>query len=59
MISLHSNKCVDIVYVTVLVAGLVDIAVRKYFNLDIASWVNKYDGPVKLIRRTQDEMIST
>ncbi|KAF6022393.1 ABHD16A [Bugula neritina] len=43
----------------VWMAGLVDIAVRKYFNLDIASWVNKYDGPVKLIRRTQDEMIST
>ena len=40
------------------VGGIVETTVRDYFNLDNAAWLTKYNGPVRLIRRTQDEMIS-
>ena len=38
--------------------GLVVTTVREYFDLDNAKWLNEYNGPVRLIRRTQDEMIA-
>lgn len=40
-------------------SGLVSRAVRRFINLDVAGQVSKYSGPIRLIRRTRDEMIST
>lgn len=36
---------------------LVKEVVRSYVNLDIADLIAQYDGPVQLIRRTEDEII--
>ncbi|CAG9789017.1 unnamed protein product [Diatraea saccharalis] len=36
---------------------LVKEVVRSYVNLNVAEWVVKYNGPVQLIRRTDDEII--
>lgn len=38
---------------------LVKTGVSRYINLNVAEQLNKYNGPIKLIRRSQDEMIST
>lgn len=38
---------------------MVKIAVRDYFNLNNSELVKKYSGPILLIRRTQDEVITT
>lgn len=38
--------------------GLVETVIREYFDLDNAKWLKEYHGPVRLIRRTQDEMIA-
>lgn len=40
-------------------SGLVSKAVRRFINLDVAGQVSQYSGPIRLIRRTKDEMIST
>ncbi|XP_020283277.1 protein ABHD16A isoform X2 [Pseudomyrmex gracilis] len=37
--------------------GLVRSTIRDYFNLNIAEQLNRYDGTVLLIRRTDDEII--
>jgi len=39
--------------------GLVETTVNRYLNLNIASQLLKYPGPVLLIRRSRDEMITT
>ncbi|CAH1271079.1 ABHD16A [Branchiostoma lanceolatum] len=39
--------------------GMVIRSVNTYFNLDIAAQLNRYPGPVMLVRRTRDEMITT
>uniref|UniRef100_UPI00398EAC8F phosphatidylserine lipase ABHD16A n=1 Tax=Pristiophorus japonicus TaxID=55135 RepID=UPI00398EAC8F len=39
--------------------GLVTRTVRDYLNLNIAEQLCKYQGPVLLIRRTKDEIITT
>ncbi|KAL1517355.1 hypothetical protein ABEB36_001126 [Hypothenemus hampei] len=36
---------------------IVKLAVRRYVNLDVAQLLLKYHGPLRLIRRTQDEVI--
>ena len=38
---------------------LVKTGVSRYINLNVAEQINKYNGPIRLIRRSQDEMIST
>jgi len=38
---------------------LVERGIKKYINLNVGDQVAKYAGPLKLIRRTRDEMIST
>jgi hypothetical protein len=38
---------------------LVTYAVREYINLSIAEQLKRYPGPIQLIRRTMDEMITT
>ena len=40
-------------------AGLVEFAVKTRLNLNVLSLIQSYKGPVKLIRRTNDEIIST
>lgn len=40
-------------------SGVVQAAVRNYINLNIGEQLAKYKGPVRIIRRLQDEMIST
>ena len=37
----------------------VRLAVGDNFDLDVAEQLSKYKGPVRLIRRSKDEMIST
>ncbi|KZC04807.1 PREDICTED: abhydrolase domain-containing protein 16A isoform X2 [Dufourea novaeangliae] len=37
--------------------GLVRNIIRDYFNLHIAEQLNRYNGPVLLIRRTEDEVV--
>ncbi|XP_035429247.1 phosphatidylserine lipase ABHD16A isoform X2 [Spodoptera frugiperda] len=37
---------------------LVKEVIRSYVDLNIADLITKYNGPVKLIRRTEDEIIS-
>ncbi|GFR91768.1 abhydrolase domain-containing protein 16A [Elysia marginata] len=39
--------------------GLVAQSVRSYLDLNIAEKLIEYQGPILLIRRTRDEMIST
>lgn len=39
--------------------GLVAQSVRSYLNLNVAEKLKDYQGPILLIRRTRDEMIST
>ncbi|CAH0703201.1 unnamed protein product [Spodoptera exigua] len=39
-------------------ALLVKEVVRSYVDLNIADLITKYNGPVKIIRRTEDEIIS-
>ncbi|XP_013406643.1 protein ABHD16A-like [Lingula anatina] len=39
--------------------GLVSMTVRRYLNIPISSQLCQYPGPVLLIRRTNDEMITT
>merc|ERR1712013_370517 len=38
---------------------LVSRAVNKFINLNVAEQVSAFRGPVRLIRRNRDEMIST
>ena len=38
---------------------LVKTGVSRFIDLNVAEKVNTYNGPIKLIRRSQDEMIST
>lgn len=40
-------------------AGLVTRAVRNYINLNVGEQLASYPGPVRLIRRSRDEMITT
>jgi len=40
-------------------SGLVSRGVKKFINLDVGGQVSEYPGPLRLIRRTRDEMIST
>lgn len=42
-----------------VMSPLVDRGIKKYINLNVADQVAKYPGPLRLIRRTRDEMIST
>lgn len=39
-------------------SSIVRIAIRDYINLNNIDLINQYHGPVLLIRRTEDEMIS-
>ncbi|XP_076762895.1 phosphatidylserine lipase ABHD16A isoform X1 [Xylocopa sonorina] len=39
--------------------GLVRNIIRDYFNLNIAEQLNRYNGTVLLIRRTEDEIVCT
>ena len=38
---------------------LVRTGVSHYIDLNVAEQLVKYDGPIRLIRRSQDEMITT
>lgn len=38
--------------------GIVRVAIRKYCNLNNAELAEKYNGPLLLIRRTEDEIIA-
>jgi len=38
---------------------LVRTGVSEYINLNVAEQLNKYNGPIRMIRRSQDEMITT
>lgn len=40
------------------VSGIVKLGIRNYVNLNNSELINKYDGPVLMIRRTEDEVIS-
>lgn len=40
------------------IAGIVKIAIREYVNLNNTDLINQYNGPVLLIRRTEDEIIA-
>ncbi|XP_076622842.1 phosphatidylserine lipase ABHD16A [Colletes latitarsis] len=37
--------------------GLVRNVIKDYFNLNIAEQLNRYNGPILLIRRTEDEVM--
>lgn len=39
-------------------SGIVRIAIRQYMNLNNTELLAQYNGPVLLIRRTEDEVIS-
>lgn len=39
-------------------SGIVRIAIREYVNLNNIDLMNNYNGPVLMIRRTEDEVIS-
>ncbi|XP_014474388.1 PREDICTED: abhydrolase domain-containing protein 16A [Dinoponera quadriceps] len=39
--------------------GLVRSIIRDYFNLNIAEQLNRYNGTVLLVRRTEDEVVCT
>jgi len=38
--------------------GIVRVAIRKHCNLNNAELAMKYNGPVLMIRRTEDEIIA-
>lgn len=40
------------------VSGIVKIAIREYANLNNVALINQYNGPIQLIRRTDDEIIA-
>ena len=40
-------------------AGIVKHAVNNYINLNVGEQLSKYFGPVTIVRRLRDEMIST
>ncbi|GMT19687.1 hypothetical protein PFISCL1PPCAC_10984, partial [Pristionchus fissidentatus] len=40
-------------------SSIVKVAVRDFLNLDIAGQLSKYAGPVRLIRRLQEEILIT
>lgn len=40
------------------ISGIVRIAIRQYFNLNNTELINSFSGPVMLVRRTEDEVIS-
>lgn len=39
-------------------SGIVKIAIRDYVNLNNTEMINQYNGPVLMVRRTEDEVIS-
>ncbi len=39
--------------------NLVRTAIEEYMNLNVIDHLVKYDGPIKLIRRSHDEIITT
>lgn len=39
-------------------SGIVRIAIREYCNLNNAELAQNYNGPISLIRRTEDEIIA-
>lgn len=39
-------------------SGIVRIAIRQYMNLNNTELMSRYNGPVMLVRRTEDEVIS-
>lgn len=39
-------------------SGIVRIAIRDYVNLNNIELINQYNGPVMLVRRTEDEIIA-
>ena len=39
--------------------SVVKIAIKDNVNLDVAQQLARFSGPVRLIRRTNDEMITT
>lgn len=42
-----------------VLSDVVEYAIRTYFDLNIESIIAHYKGPIKLIRRLQEEMITT
>lgn len=40
------------------ISGIVRIAIRQYVNLNNGELINAFSGPVILVRRTEDEVIS-
>lgn len=40
------------------ISGIVRIAIRDYVNLNNTELINQYNGPVMLVRRTEDEIIA-
>lgn len=40
------------------ISGIVRIAIRQYVNLNNSELMNSFSGPVILVRRTEDEVIS-
>ncbi|KAH7636455.1 abhydrolase domain-containing protein 16a-like protein [Dermatophagoides farinae] len=38
-------------------APIVDSTIRNYFNLNVSSYLNRYQGPIRFIRRLKDEII--
>lgn len=41
-----------------IISGIMDVAIRQYANLNNTDLISHYDGPVLLIRRTDDEVIA-
>lgn len=41
-----------------IISGIMDVAIRQYANLNNTDLISQYDGPVLLIRRTDDEVIA-
>lgn len=39
-------------------SGIVKIAIRDYVNLNNTELMNQFNGPVLMVRRTEDEVIS-
>lgn len=39
-------------------SGIVKLAIRNYMNLNNSDLIMKYNGPVLMIRRTEDEIIT-
>lgn len=40
-----------------LVVPIVDPTIRHHFNLNVSAYLNRYKGPVGLVRRLHDEII--